>query len=101
MRWPVFNGRGCGSIEAIRRNNAFRVLFSDMFGYTAWKRKRAHVLEDDVARHGRSKTDVVLYTLHGDGHVWPGGGALPGWLAGTDSRSMDATEVMWQFFRQR
>jgi polyhydroxybutyrate depolymerase len=45
--------------------------------------------------------DVVLYTLHGDGHVWPGGRALPAWLVGTDSRSMDATEVMWEFFRER
>ena len=45
--------------------------------------------------------DVVLYTLHGDGHVWPGGGRLPRWLAGTDSRSLDATNVMWKFFRER
>jgi polyhydroxybutyrate depolymerase len=45
--------------------------------------------------------DVVLYTLRGDGHVWPSGGALPRWLVGTDSRSIDATEVMWQFFRER
>jgi len=45
--------------------------------------------------------DVVLYTLHGDGHVWPGGGGLPGWLVGTDTRSMDANEVMWEFFRDR
>ena len=45
--------------------------------------------------------DVVLYTLHGDGHVWPGGGAVPRWLVGTDSRSMDATQVMWEFFRER
>lgn len=45
--------------------------------------------------------DVVLYTLHRDGHVWPSGGALPRWLVGTDSRSMDATKVMWDFFRER
>ncbi|HUH12045.1 MAG TPA: PHB depolymerase family esterase [Longimicrobiales bacterium] len=45
--------------------------------------------------------DVVLYTLHGDGHVWPGGGALPRWLVGTDSRSLDATRVMWEFFVER
>ncbi|MEX2182238.1 MAG: PHB depolymerase family esterase [Gemmatimonadaceae bacterium] len=45
--------------------------------------------------------DVVLYTLHGDGHVWPGGGAGPAWLSGTDSRALDATRVMWEFFRGR
>lgn len=47
------------------------------------------------------EADVVLYTLHGDGHVWPGGGALPKWLVGTDSRSLDATKVMWEFFVER
>jgi polyhydroxybutyrate depolymerase len=45
--------------------------------------------------------DVVLYTLHGDGHVWPGGAKVPGWLVGTDSRSIDATRVMWEFFVER
>ena len=45
--------------------------------------------------------DVVLYTLHADGHVWPGGGALPTWLVGSDSRSIDATKVMWEFFAGR
>jgi polyhydroxybutyrate depolymerase len=45
--------------------------------------------------------DVVLYTLYGDGHVWPGGGPLPKWLVGSDSRSLDATEVLWRFFRDR
>jgi polyhydroxybutyrate depolymerase len=45
--------------------------------------------------------DVVLYTLHGDGHVWPGGGPLPRWVVGTDGGSMVASEVMWAFFRER
>jgi polyhydroxybutyrate depolymerase len=45
--------------------------------------------------------EVVLYTLHGDGHVWPGGAALPQWFVGRDSRSMDATLAMWEFFRER
>jgi polyhydroxybutyrate depolymerase len=42
---------------------------------------------------------VVLYTLHGGGHVWPGGEALPAWFVGADSRTIDATEEMWAFFR--
>jgi polyhydroxybutyrate depolymerase len=44
---------------------------------------------------------VVLYTLEGDGHVWPGGGRVPEWLSGTDSRNLDASRVMWDFFRGR
>lgn len=42
---------------------------------------------------------VVFYTLHGGGHVWPGGAPLPVWFAGPDSRTIDATREMWAFFR--
>lgn len=42
---------------------------------------------------------VVLYTLHGGGHVWPGGAPLPAWFAGPDSGTVDATREMWAFFR--
>jgi polyhydroxybutyrate depolymerase len=66
---------------------------------------RDSVLAAQVTRRAYSAcagaADVVLYTLHGDGHVWPGGRTLPVWLVGTDSRSMDATKVMWEFFRDR
>ncbi len=41
---------------------------------------------------------VVLYTLHGGGHVWPGGETLPVWFVGPDSRTVDATREMWTFF---
>ncbi|HET7436126.1 MAG TPA: PHB depolymerase family esterase [Thermoanaerobaculia bacterium] len=43
---------------------------------------------------------VVFYTLHGGGHVWPGGEPLPEWFAGADSRTIDATREMWTFFRE-
>lgn len=42
---------------------------------------------------------VVLYTVHGGGHTWPGGKPLPEWLAGSTSNSIDATSRMWAFFR--
>jgi polyhydroxybutyrate depolymerase len=42
---------------------------------------------------------VVLYTLRGGGHSWPGGEALPEWFVGPTSRSIDATSQMWAFFR--
>jgi polyhydroxybutyrate depolymerase len=43
---------------------------------------------------------VVLYTVRGGGHSWPGGKPLPGWWAGPTSRSIDATRQMWEFFRE-
>lgn len=42
---------------------------------------------------------VVLYTILGGGHTWPGGGHLPEWFVGTTSRSIDASSLMWEFFR--
>jgi polyhydroxybutyrate depolymerase len=43
---------------------------------------------------------VVLYTVMGGGHSWPGGGPLPEWLVGPTSRSIDATSQIWAFFRE-
>jgi polyhydroxybutyrate depolymerase len=43
---------------------------------------------------------VVLYTVNGGGHSWPGGGPLPEWLVGHTSRSIDATSQMWAFYRE-
>jgi polyhydroxybutyrate depolymerase len=40
--------------------------------------------------------EVVLYTIDGGGHTWPGGPPVPG--LGKTSRDIDATEVMWRFF---
>ncbi len=42
--------------------------------------------------------DVVLYTVQGGGHQWPGGKRLPEWLVGRYTRSVDATSEMWGFF---
>ena len=41
---------------------------------------------------------VVLYTVKGGGHQWPGGKPLPRWLLGPPSDSIDATALMWSFF---
>lgn len=44
--------------------------------------------------------DVVLYTIEGGGHTWPGGGPAPEWFLGRISSSLDATSEMWAFFRE-
>jgi polyhydroxybutyrate depolymerase len=41
---------------------------------------------------------VVLYTVQGGGHTWPGGTRLPEWFVGRTTRSIDATSLMWAFF---
>lgn len=42
--------------------------------------------------------EVVLYTVEGGGHTWPGGEPLPEWLTGITSQDIDATQMMWDFF---
>lgn len=42
--------------------------------------------------------DVVLYTVEGGGHAWPGGKPPPAWRVGRTTRSVDATRTMWEFF---
>jgi len=41
---------------------------------------------------------VVLYTIRGGGHTWPGGKPLPKLITGPTSREVDATRRMWEFF---
>jgi len=43
---------------------------------------------------------VVLYTVQGGGHTWPGGKPMPESLAGFTSNGVDATSRMWAFFRE-
>lgn len=43
---------------------------------------------------------VVLYTIIGGGHTWPGGGELPEWALGPVNRNIDASSEMWAFFKQ-
>ncbi len=43
---------------------------------------------------------VVLYRVQGGGHSWPGGKPMPEWFVGPTSRSIDATSLMWAFFRE-
>lgn len=43
---------------------------------------------------------VVLFTIEGGGHTWPGGALIPEWFAGPTSQEVDATAEMWSFFQQ-
>lgn len=45
--------------------------------------------------------EVVLYEVEGGGHTWPGGlQYLPASIIGRTSRDFDASEVIWQFFKE-
>lgn len=86
--------------------------FANIRTWTAnWARRNScdpvpaeSLVAEDVTRraftgcaHG---ADVMLYTVHGGGHTWPGGGPMPAWFVGRTSDGIDATREMWAFFRE-
>jgi polyhydroxybutyrate depolymerase len=49
-------------------------------------------------REGQKQTEVVVYTVHGGGHTWPGGSQyLPVVFVGKVSHQLDATSTIWEF----
>jgi polyhydroxybutyrate depolymerase len=46
------------------------------------------------------KADVAFYTIAGGGHAWPGGTRLPEFIVGYTTQDIDATQIMWDFFKQ-
>jgi polyhydroxybutyrate depolymerase len=51
--------------------------------------------------NGIDGTEVILYSVEGGGHTWPGGFQyLPAWIIGKTSRDINANEVIWSFFRK-
>jgi polyhydroxybutyrate depolymerase len=51
--------------------------------------------------HGLKGTEVILYSIKGGGHTWPGGFQyLPERRIGKTSRDINANEIIWQFFKK-
>jgi polyhydroxybutyrate depolymerase len=53
-------------------------------------------IRTEIYRGGKEETEVVLYTVKGGGHTWPGGES---YLLGAEpTREISATDLMWDFF---
>ena len=76
--WARRNRRGPNPVESVVATDVTRLEYTDC--------------ADDAA--------VVLYTVQGGGHSWPGGKPMPEWIAGSTSSGIDATSQMWAFFRE-
>jgi polyhydroxybutyrate depolymerase len=51
-------------------------------------------------RNDNDGTEVILYTVEGGGHTWPGGlQYLPVKMIGKTSRDFDAVNIIWSFFK--
>ncbi|MGH7284197.1 MAG: extracellular catalytic domain type 1 short-chain-length polyhydroxyalkanoate depolymerase [Polyangiaceae bacterium] len=50
----------------------------------------------------RDGAEVSLYRVIGGGHAWPGGWQYLGaWIVGKTSRDFDASEKIWEFFKDK
>jgi polyhydroxybutyrate depolymerase len=58
-------------------------------------RTRVRRSEYPGCRHG---LELVLYTIEGGGHTWPGGPSVARLIVGRVSRDIDATATIWDFF---
>ena len=53
----------------------------------------------DVYAGGDQDAEVVVYTIRGAGHTWPGGPQyFPAVLVGKVNHDINASEVIWEFF---
>jgi len=92
--------------------NPVKLTFPPVLDWTAnWARRNrcgAKPVESVVTPHVKrleytncaEDAAVVLYTVQGGGHAWPGGKPLPEWYVGPTTREIDATSLMWAFFRE-
>jgi polyhydroxybutyrate depolymerase len=114
---PMINFHGTADPEAPYRGGTSWVApdqkrFADQIAWTAsWAQRNkcasrptdSRVAPDVVRRvytRCANGADVELYTIEGGGHTWPGGGHHPEWFVGRTSYSIDASQLMWEFFRQ-
>jgi polyhydroxybutyrate depolymerase len=65
---------------------------------------RAHdgtTVRRQVFEKGKDGSEIIVYTIKGGGHTWPGGVQyLPVFLVGKMSRNLNASQVIWEFFEK-
>ena len=49
---------------------------------------------------GKEESEVILVTINGGGHTWPGRQPLLAGYFGKSSKSISANELMWEFFKR-
>jgi polyhydroxybutyrate depolymerase len=57
-----------------------------------------HIVSKAAYGPGRDGTEVILLTVHGGGHTWPGSIGF-GLVLGHTSRDFNANDVIWEFFQ--
>jgi len=56
-------------------------------------------VKQEVYGSGKERTEVILYTIEGGGHTWPGRQWPIPWL-GKTTRDISANDLIWEFFQK-
>ena len=58
-------------------------------------------VKKEIYNQCKDGVKVILYTIEGGGHTWPGGlQYLPESIIGKTSRDLDANQLIWNFFKE-
>jgi polyhydroxybutyrate depolymerase len=114
---PLVPYNGGDIYGSIRRVNLGKVLSVDesILFWVNWNKCSANPVITEVPdrdlkdgtkvirKHylnGMEGTEVILFSIEGGGHTWPGGFQyLPVAIIGRTCRDFDANEVIWSFFK--
>lgn len=59
------------------------------------------IVKKEMYSGGKNLSEVVVYIIQGGGHTWPGGYQyLPQTLIGKTTRDINATQIIWDFFKR-
>lgn len=95
---PIAAQAGGGTVPPVRRSASewSRALGCD--GLPTISRPAVSVELSTFLRCQLGDGDVLLYTLLGGGHTWPGAAPSADATVGSTNLAIDATAVMWDFF---
>lgn len=106
---PYVGGKGEKSFPGLRHKTTFRSVADTIAIWTrligASKMPTAHARRGDATMEefagGRDGSEVVLWTIRGGGHTWPGAKSMPGgWWLGKANQDVSATQLLWDFFKK-
>lgn len=101
---PYYGGRGAKSFPGTTPNRddrpvSYAIGFwvqSDQCTSTPQRTQSGNIVREEYAG-GTHGTTVVLYTINGGGHAWPGGQRMAAFLD-PPTQEVSATDLIWDFF---
>ncbi len=93
-----FNGGFISLAPLSVRENLARWANHNGCGDTMRESRIADDVQVDYYESCTSGADTILYVIQGGGHTWPGAD-IPVLTLGKTTQSIDATDIIWDFFR--